>query len=235
MYVIWLIELPLILSTIDCSLFLLKRISWYEMDWKSVANPTQDEQMHRSGNRGEQRRLPTTFGSGRPQLWCSYVLNTHVVSNFYRLYAWKLQLCQISIDYTLENYIPSICNETTEDSVDSHVHKRSILPSKYLLLRCIVLKVVSRSPHFKIAPVAMSTLKIHLYICGSRDDRWLCFLSGFLTLISEGDALWLCMVLAFCRFRTVTRIDLWQPSEMHRYYSSPHILPIFNIILSNSV
>ena len=61
-------------------------------------------------------------------------------------------LRQISIDDTLENYIPNICNETTEDTVDTCA-LRSILPSEYLLLRCIVLNVIRvRSPTAKSLP-----------------------------------------------------------------------------------
>ena len=59
---------------------------------------------HSPGNGGGSGgACPRNFwqtGATPPQLRCRNVLNTYM-------------LYQISIDYTLENYIPSICNETT--------------------------------------------------------------------------------------------------------------------------
>ena len=64
------------------------------------------------------------------------VLNTHT-------------LRQISIDDTLANYMLNICNETTEDSVDTCALAFYIAYSKCLLLRCIVLKMLTFAPQLQ--------------------------------------------------------------------------------------
>ena len=69
-------------------------------------------------------------------------------------------LYQIFIDDIIENCIPNIiCNETTEDSVDTCISVLHYVVPKYLLLRCIVLKVfhLRPPPHFKIVPGSMDS------------------------------------------------------------------------------